>query len=91
MTEHTKMPSERAMRVAGAINITITEDGLGHRNDLITSDDIADIISSEYADLEAYVEYVETLLKFNRDERNTFRVPTRNFLLFTEFWEKKHK
>lgn len=53
------MPSERALRAAMAINITITEDALGHRNDFITSDDIADIISSEYADLEAYVEYVE--------------------------------
>lgn len=75
------MPSERAKRAVEKLIPCYR---------FLIEDEIADIISSEYADLEAYVEYVETLLKFNRDERNTFRVPTRNFLLFTE-WEKKHK
>ena len=87
------MPSERAMRAARAINITITEDGLGRRCDLITSDDIAAIISSEYAELEAYVEYVKKTVLCDRTQSSE-TMPSffslGELMTFKE-WKKEHK
>jgi len=68
MTEHTKtpMPSERAVVVAGRIADLLFKIEVSGVNLLRIIDEITKIISSEYADLEAWAEYVERVVLCDR-------------------------